>query len=865
MVQRILFVLALFVGVNVGAQTSITACPDTIICPTSGCANLYASYVMAGGGGATSYAITDIAYAPDAYAGTAVGLSDDSQSGMFPIGFTFCYYGNTYTNFVICSNGWIGFTAGMTSSWVTTTVPTVGAGTPRNCIMGPWQDINPSVGGQIRYQLLGVAPFRRLVVSYINVPMYSCTGLLATQQIIIYESTNIIENHIQNKPLCAGWNGGNATQALHNLPGTLATIYPGRNNTNWTFANQAIRYTPSGLPTIEWYDGAILLGTGSPLLPMPCPAVTTTYTVNLVACGTGVVATDDVVVTVSCCDVPDLDSTDVTCNGACDGTATAFGDGTSPFTYLWDDPLAQTTMTAVGLCAGVYTCEVTDVTGCMDLNTIIVNEPPVLVLNLNSFANELCEMADGQIDVSAAGGTPPYQYSIDGGTTWVGSGVFTGLIGGAYTLTVEDANGCQATVNVVLTGDPAITVGETITNETCQGDCDGVIDLVGATGPLPYIYSIDGCATPSASGLYASLCPGVYNICVEDANGCQYTNVVNIIAGPIVGDATITPIGPYCRDFAPVALNAVTPGGIWSGTGVVGGTFSPSIAGPGVHTITYTIPGLCGDVDTYDVTVYDLPGVAPQAPILQGCVPLTIDFFNAAAGTGTCIWDFGDGSTASSCAPISHIYTTGGSYDVTLTVTDLNGCVQSVTNTAYINAYDLPTANFTWSPMDADIQDPVVDFTDLSDLANSWTWTFGIVGGTNEQNPTFEFPKVGDYAVKLIVTSLGGCVDEITQLVSIKDIILFFIPNVFTPDGDGSNDLFKPAFTSGIDIYNFHFTILNRWGEIVWESFNPAGGWDGTYGDRGIVEDGTYVWRLEFLETMSDKKHAHHGHVTILK
>ena len=91
------------------------------------------------------------------------------------------------------------------------------------------------------------------------------------------------------------------------------------------------------------------------------------------------------------------------------------------------------------------------------------------------------------------------------------------------------------------------------------------------------------------------------------------------------------------------------------------------------------------------------------------------------------------------------------------------------------------------------------------------------------------------------------------------------MPNTFTPDGDDYNDEFKPIMTAGYDIYDYHLTIFNRWGEIVFESYNAAYGWDGTYGGQGIVEDGTYVWQIEFGETMSDKRHKHRGHVTILK
>ena len=174
-----LFVFNVFINVSFG-QT-INAGADQDICDGE-CADLSATYT--GGGVPTDYTVADITYAPDPYGGTTVSLTDDSQTGLLPIGFDFCFYGNTYSDFVICSNNWIGFSAGETSTWVTTAIPAV-AGAPRNCIMGPWHDINPSVGGTISYDVYGAAPFRRLVVTYETVPMFSCGGLLFTSQIII--------------------------------------------------------------------------------------------------------------------------------------------------------------------------------------------------------------------------------------------------------------------------------------------------------------------------------------------------------------------------------------------------------------------------------------------------------------------------------------------------------------------------------------------------------------------------------------------------------------------------------------------------------------------------------------------------------
>ena len=86
-----------------------------------------------------------------------------------------------------------------------------------------------------------------------------------------------------------------------------------------------------------------------------------------------------------------------------------------------------------------------------------------------------------------------------------------------------------------------------------------------------------------------------------------------------------------------------------------------------------------------------------------------------------------------------------------------------------------------------------------------------------------------------------------------------------TPDGDLFNETFQPVFTAGYDKYDYHLTIFNRWGEIVFESYDADKGWNGAYGDGGLVQDGVYIWQIEFAETMSDKLHVHRGHVTVLK
>lgn len=201
------------------------------------------------------YSTTLTPFVLDPHAGSILTLTDDIHSGVVNIGFSFCYDGVSYSQCVISSNNYITFNlanAGTFSDYNIIPVPSTTPVGIRNSILAPWQDTYPpacAVGSNcIRHQTLGVAPNRRFVVSYQNVPMFQCTQLVFTSQIVLYEGSNCIGNFIQNKPICAGWQGGKAVQALQNLGGTGAFIVTGRNNTQWIANNEGRYFTPTCAP-----------------------------------------------------------------------------------------------------------------------------------------------------------------------------------------------------------------------------------------------------------------------------------------------------------------------------------------------------------------------------------------------------------------------------------------------------------------------------------------------------------------------------------------------------------------------------------------------------------------------------------------
>lgn len=187
------------------------------------------------------YTFQNVAHSIRPYNGTLIPLVDDAVSGVIPIGFQFCFWGVPYTQAYVGSNGWVGFTVGQPIAFTPFAIPTTNPFIPRNCIMGVFHDMNPGIAGAmpptpiqyVYYRTEGVAPFRRFVVSWVNVPMYQCIALRAEQQIVLHETTNIIENSIVRKPVCAAWVNGRAIHGLHNANATQAVVIPGRNATTW--------------------------------------------------------------------------------------------------------------------------------------------------------------------------------------------------------------------------------------------------------------------------------------------------------------------------------------------------------------------------------------------------------------------------------------------------------------------------------------------------------------------------------------------------------------------------------------------------------------------------------------------------------
>ncbi len=406
--------------------------------------------------GTTSYTFLEVDYAPEEFEGTDVELSDDSYGGPYPIGFTFCFLGEEYTQFYIGSNGWLSFggPGALATTYTSASIPSTAAAVPKNCIMGPWQDWHPGLCDDcIKYQTIGTAPNRKLVMSFVDVPFFSCTGTTGKFQIVLHETTNIIENHIDNKDYC-GWAGGTATQGVHSLDGTLAFTVPGRNSTVWTADEETVQFVPSG---ITWYDDAgDIVGYGDSLVVEPTSTIT--YTAEVESCD-GDTYTAEVTVTV--------------------------GDDDASFTYPDDEfcPDEVIIPDYIAVPGGTFTLEPPDMpintsTGQIDLSggepgssyIVEYNTPPGPCSSSSTFVFEIVEYDDATVSYDApsycpTGSTTPTVAS-PGGTFSISpagmpinssTGALTlssGTIGTTYTITYTTAGFCPATATTEVTIDP---------------------------------------------------------------------------------------------------------------------------------------------------------------------------------------------------------------------------------------------------------------------------------------------------------------------------------------------------------------------------------------------------------------------------
>jgi gliding motility-associated-like protein len=386
--------------------------------------------------------------------------------------------------------------------------------------------------------------------------------------------------------------------------------------------------------------------------------------------------------------VANIITTNATCNGLCDGTATVMaGGGTPPYAYFWN-PGGQTSQTITNLCAGNYSVIITDQNGCNTQINFTITAPTPISANLSS-TNVTCEgTCDGTASASPSGGTAPYSYLwAPGGQTTQN---ITGLCPGVYTVTITDANGCNITAQVTITEPNLLSATLSSTTINCNGACTGTATAnpSGGTPPYTYLWVPGGQTTQTAT----NLCAGVYSVTVMDANGCFYQNSVIVNENPSIS-ANPTFVNPNCGVCNGV-ISLVPTGGLppYTYSWLPGGQTTASIGSlcAGIYTVTITDANGCSQLFTYGLSNNNGPVGATVTINNATCNGVCDGSANVIPIGGTppytYLWDDPGATTTPTANNLC-----AGLYNVI--ITDANGCIyiQQVT----IGEADLITANIT--------------------------------------------------------------------------------------------------------------------------------------------------------------------------
>ena len=519
-------------------------------------------------------------------------------------------------------------------------------------------------------------------------------------------------------------------------------------------------------------------------------------------------------------------------NGAIDLTVNG---GTLPYSFSWSNGHTNEDLSGVG--AGNYTVTITDNSGCSLTRNFTITEPLPITVNETIADADCFGAGDGSIDLSVSGGVAPYAYQWSNGETT--EDLFN-LSGGTYSVTITDGNACVTSLTYVV-DEPseALALAASTTDELCNGDGQGAINLTVTGGTAPYTYQWN---TGQNVEDIAGLNQGVYQVTVVDANGCS-VSASYTISGPDLLQVSASSENVICNGEADGTIDLTVLGGTapytysWSNGQT---TEDINNLSPGNYSITITDANGCESAGTYSIS-------EPLALIA-----------NASVGNVSCFGaDDGkiDLSVSGGNAPYSFQWSAGSSVNselfvtepgrVTLEVSDLRGCFQM--NSISVDIPELGLADFTYNAESIDrtgdlaSNDPVNFFDQSIGEVFDWHWDFGDGFDSDEIDPIHTYDAPGQYTVVLTVTDRTGCETQMTNILEITEGYRVMFPDAFTPNGDGNNDFYRPQL---LGLTKVQLIIYNTWGEVIFNTEDlETKGWDGMV--NGLpAENGNYVFKL---------------------
>ena len=547
----------------------------------------------------------------------------------------------------------------------------------------------------------------------------------------------------------------------------------------------------------------------------------------------------------------------ISCNGGSDGYINiTISGGMGAYTYQWTGPDGFTSnqKNISQLKAGVYSCIVRDINGCIltPIPSFTLTEPPEI-----NISTTLSTSAEGGYNINCNGGTGSVQVTVTGGisdvyhyiwSTTNGSGIVAGqkdqtsLKAGNYVLTVRDMNGCEKSTNITLTQPDALSLQFTTKHITCLSTVfdDGAINLtaLGGVSPYSYVWS-NGATTKDILGLTE----GRYSVTVTDRNGCTATGSVVIVNPPLLeyksqisnyNGFNVSCLG-MSNGYINIDITAGTPPYMFSWTGPDGfNATTRNISGlkAGAYTVHITDNLGCETTQTFNLS----------EPDNQLGINISVSSSLDGRYNINCTGDrtgYIDIEPVNNIGRVEYLWSDGlfgktrnnlqaGRYNVI--ITDSNGC--STSSSVTLTEPDPLKINFiVTKPYCPDTNDGSID-TEVRGgvVAGNYNYQWS----NNSVNSSLANINIGWYS--LTIEDFNGCIAKDSVKVDPQNRACLVIPNAISPNDDLINDVWN---IQNIHLYpEAEVRIFNRWGNIVWvsEKGYPRP-WDGTREGRVLPVD----------------------------
>ncbi len=515
-----------------------------------------------------------------------------------------------------------------------------------------------------------------------------------------------------------------------------------------------------------------------------------------------------------------------------------------------------------------YSCTYTSFNGCsMTQNVVLKEGPPKAAF---SYVPGVCnQLLFTDSSYSPTSNVTSWQWSFGdpatapNDTSDIQNPDYTYSDTGYYnvTLMVQDSLGCRDTitqqVHVTLGGSGNFTF-----NNPCENSPVQFTSTSSATVSHRWDFG-NGDTSSNINPVYTYATPGTYTVTLitENSFGCTDTIVQQLTVNPSPLASFVIP--PLICEQEDITINNTSLNAASYTWDFGDGNTSPDInpvhtySTAGTYTITLIAQNSFGCTDTIvqQLTVSPSPVASFTIPPLV-CEQEHIAINNTSLSAASYTWDFGDGDTSSNINPV-HTYNTAGTYTVTLITGNSSGCTNTLQQT--IQVHPQPVAAFEANPVLTTASAPQITFTNQSTGETSWQWNFGDGQQSTIENPVYSYESEGEYTVVLVVSNDEQCTDTTEVTVTILEEMV--IPNVFTPNGDGFNDIFSINYDPDV-ISSIEMVVFDRLGGEVFRTDNPLKGWDGTTNNQPVA-DGVYYYIV--TTTKQEQTKEYKGFITLLR